>query len=100
MLLRGDGYFSLSLDAAYRVNFNPRREGTVYDRVVTPGRRLMKTRVALIEDHVSVRQMLAMILPREGIYEVVGEAGSGFEGLKMCRRLQPQLLILDLLLPE
>jgi len=31
---------------------------------------------------------------------VVGEAASGFEGLKMCRQVKPQLLIFDLLLPE
>src|SRR4051812_15023741 len=60
----------------------------------------MNIQVALIEDHVSIREMLAAMLVREGRYEVVGEAASGFEGLKMCRQVKPHLVILDLLLPE
>lgn len=60
----------------------------------------MKTRVVVIDDHVSIRQMLGIVLAREGPYEIVGEAGTGFEALKICRKLKPRLVILDLLLPE
>ncbi len=60
----------------------------------------MKTRVVVIDDHASVRQMLALVLAREGSYDVVGEAGTGFEALKACRKLKPHLVILDLVLPE
>jgi DNA-binding NarL/FixJ family response regulator len=60
----------------------------------------MKTRVVVVDDFVSIRQMLAMVLAREGPYEVVGDAGTGFEALKVCRKLKPQLVILDLVLPE
>ena len=60
----------------------------------------MKTRVVVVDDHVSVRQMLAVVLDREGPYDVVGEAGTGFEALKVCRKLKPRLIILDLVLPE
>jgi DNA-binding NarL/FixJ family response regulator len=60
----------------------------------------MKTRVVVIDDHASIRQMLAIMLQREGPYEVVGEAGTGFEALKVCRKAKPRLVILDLLLPE
>ncbi len=60
----------------------------------------MKTRVVVVDDFVSIRQMLALVLAREGPYEVVGEAGTGFEALKVCRKLKPQLVILDLVLPE
>lgn len=60
----------------------------------------MKTQVVAIDDHASIRQMLGLVLAREGEYEVVGEAGTGFEALKVCRALKPQLVILDLLLPE
>ena len=60
----------------------------------------MKTRVVVIDDHVSIRQMLAVILAREGPYEIVGEAGTGFEALKVCRNVRPHLVILDLVLPE
>src|SRR4051812_14555613 len=60
----------------------------------------MKTRVVVVDDHVSIRQMLGLVLEREGPYEVVGEAGTGFEALKVCRKLKPRLIILDLVLPE
>jgi len=60
----------------------------------------MKTRVVVIDDHVSIRQMLAVVLAGQGPYEVVGEAGTGFEALKVCRKLNPRLIVLDLVLPE
>jgi DNA-binding NarL/FixJ family response regulator len=60
----------------------------------------MKTRVLVADDHASVRQMLALMLASDGVYQVVGEAGTGFETVKLCRTLKPDLLILDLILPE
>jgi DNA-binding NarL/FixJ family response regulator len=60
----------------------------------------MKTQVVLADDHVSIREMLAMLLTRDGPYEVVGEAGTGFEALATCRSRRPHLVILDLILPE
>lgn len=60
----------------------------------------MNTRVVVVDDHVSVRQMLSLVLTREGPYEVIGEAGTGFEALKMCRDLRPQLIVIDLVLRE
>lgn len=59
-----------------------------------------KIRVLLVDDHTSIRQMLAFILPREGPYEIVGQVSSGTEAIERCRELQPRLVILDLLLPE
>src|SRR3954470_18409127 len=60
----------------------------------------MKTRVVVVEDHVGVRQMMGILLEREGPYERVGEAGTGFDALRTCRKLKPDLVILDLVLPE
>jgi DNA-binding NarL/FixJ family response regulator len=59
-----------------------------------------KVRVLLVDDHISIRQMLAFILPREGPYEIVGEVSTGTEAIERCRELQPRLVVLDLLLPE
>lgn len=56
--------------------------------------------VVLVDDHDSLRGMLRLILNLECGYEVVGEAGSGMEALKICRAVRPQIVILDLLLPE
>jgi DNA-binding NarL/FixJ family response regulator len=60
----------------------------------------MKIPVVVVDDHVSIRQMLGIVLEREGPYEMVGEAGTGFEALKVCRKLKPRLVVLDLHLPE
>jgi DNA-binding NarL/FixJ family response regulator len=60
----------------------------------------MKNRVVVVDDHASIRQMLGIILAREGPYEVVGEAGNGFEALKVCRKMKPNLVVMDLMLPE
>ncbi len=44
--------------------------------------------------------MLTVILKMEGGYEVVGEAAGGMSALKVCRETRPELVILDLELPE
>ncbi len=60
----------------------------------------MMTSVVIVDHHVSVRQMLSVVLSREEVFEVVAEAGTGVEALKVCRRVKPRLVILDLVLPE
>jgi len=60
----------------------------------------MKKKIVIVDDHASLRHMLAWILMREAGYEIIGEAGSGIEALKACGRHQPDVLILDLVLPS
>jgi DNA-binding NarL/FixJ family response regulator len=60
----------------------------------------MKNRVVVVDDHASIRQMVGRLLPGEGPYEMVGEARTGFEALKQCRKHRPQLVVLDLCLAE
>lgn len=59
-----------------------------------------KKRVVIVEEHASIRQMLAMTLRLESNIEIVGEAGTGLQAMDVCRRTQPDGVILDLLLPE
>jgi DNA-binding NarL/FixJ family response regulator len=59
----------------------------------------MKKSIVIVDDHVSIRDMLVWILMREACYEVIGEAGSGIEAIKVCLACRPDLLILDLVLP-
>ena len=56
-------------------------------------------RVFLLDDHALVRTGYRLILGQEKEFEIVGEAGSGEEGLPMIRRLKPQVVICDLHLP-
>jgi DNA-binding NarL/FixJ family response regulator len=60
----------------------------------------MKKRIVIVDDHESIRDMLVCILSRESQYEVVGEAGTGLAALHVCGMLRPDLVILDLMLPE
>jgi|ERR1700677_413679 len=60
----------------------------------------MKKRIVIVDDHESIRDMLVCILRRESQYEIVGEAGTGLKALQVCTMLRPDLVILDLMLPE
>ena len=60
----------------------------------------MKTSVMVVDNHVCVRQMLASFLLHEGTFDVAGEAGTGIDAIKVCRKSKPRLVILELMLPE
>jgi DNA-binding NarL/FixJ family response regulator len=57
------------------------------------------TRLLLVEDHVLVRQSIRAFL-QGAAFEVVGEASTGSEALQLAIELQPDLVIMDLHLPE
>ena len=61
---------------------------------------VQKTRLIIIDDHPLFREGLKTILYQKSKYEVVGEAGSGREGLQMVKNLKPDLVLLDLSLPD
>ena len=56
-------------------------------------------RVFLLDDHALVRTGYRLILQQEKDIEVVGEAGSGEEGLPQVRRAKPDVVLCDLHLP-
>lgn len=66
----------------------------------TTGERLERTSAILADDHTSIRQMLAFLLPREGPYDIIAQASSGLEALQLCRTLRPKVMVLDIMLPE
>ncbi len=57
-------------------------------------------KVVLVDDHVSLRDMLRVILRVEGLYDVVGEASGGLDAMRVCRATHPDIVILDLALPS
>ena len=60
----------------------------------------MATRVLITDDHGVVRQGLRMSLSLDPDLEVVGEAENGREALAMARNLRPDVVLMDLLMPE
>ncbi len=57
-------------------------------------------RIALIEDHVVVRQALKVLLSQARGMQVIGEATTGQEGLAMIKAKHPDVVILDFRLPD
>ena len=59
-----------------------------------------KYRILLVEDHTLLREGLRSLLVADPQFEVVGEAGDGLEAIAQTRRLQPDLVIMDLSMPK
>lgn len=59
----------------------------------------MAIRILLVDDHSVVRQGLRMFLSLDPELEVIGEAADGAEAIEAARRLQPDVVLMDLLMP-
>jgi DNA-binding NarL/FixJ family response regulator len=57
-------------------------------------------RTLVVDDHTLVRDGLCRLLDSEDGIEVVGQAGSGREAVALCRKLEPDVVLLDYKLPD
>ena len=59
----------------------------------------MAKTVVIVDDHPSFRSSARMLLESDG-FEVVGEAATGEEGVDMALEMRPDLVLLDVNLPD
>lgn len=57
-------------------------------------------RILIADDHAVVRRGLCSILQIEKDFQIVGEASNGAEAVEMARHLKPDVVIMDLIMPE
>lgn len=57
-------------------------------------------RVMVVDDHSMVRKGLATILRLRPDLELVAEAGNGKEALQLCEQARPDVVLMDLMMPE
>ena len=60
----------------------------------------MRTRILLADDHALVRQGIRSLLAGIADFEVVGETANGREALKLIRALTPDIVLMDISMPE
>ncbi len=61
---------------------------------------MKRIRILLADDHAVVRQGFKMILGAQPDMEIVGEAGNGREAVELADRLKPEVVVMDVAMPE
>ena len=57
-------------------------------------------KILIADDHLIIRQGLRLILETETDFELVGEASDGVEALTFCKKLKPDVVLMDLRMPN
>ncbi|MFQ5528076.1 MAG: response regulator transcription factor [Thermoanaerobaculia bacterium] len=57
------------------------------------------TRILIADDHEMIREALCRMIEEDPAMTVVGQAANGEEALDLCRKLEPDLVLLDVVMP-
>jgi two-component system, NarL family, response regulator NreC len=60
----------------------------------------MMIRILLADDHALVRHGFRMILAAQPDMEIAGEAGNGREAVELAQKLKPDVVVMDVAMPE
>jgi two-component system chemotaxis response regulator CheB len=61
---------------------------------------MAKVRVLVVEDSLTIRQRFRAVLASDPEVEVVGDVGDGKRAIELCRELRPDVVALDMMLPN
>jgi DNA-binding NarL/FixJ family response regulator len=61
---------------------------------------MKKMRILIVDDNIHVRRGVRCILECRGGWEVCGEAETGPEAVELAKRLQPDIVVMDISMPE
>jgi len=57
-------------------------------------------RVLIVDDHTIVRRGIKALLAQTDDIQVIGEAGNGLEAIRLSHELEPDVILMDLLMPK
>jgi DNA-binding NarL/FixJ family response regulator len=77
-----------------------RRVTKIREAQTSAGKKRESTQIVIVDDHELTRQSLRNMLSDEANIEVVGEAANGREALLLCSRFMPDLVLMDVRMPE
>lgn len=61
---------------------------------------LQKKKILIVDDHALFREGLRAIIENDPAFEVIGEAGTSHEALRIARKFKPDLVVMDISLPD
>jgi PAS domain S-box-containing protein len=69
-------------------------------QILSPQNMTSPSRLLIADDHALAREGLRTLLTSEPDLQIVGEAANGREALELCRRLRPDLVLMDARMPK
>jgi DNA-binding NarL/FixJ family response regulator len=61
---------------------------------------MTNTKILIVDDHQIIREGLRTLLASQPGFEIAGEAKNGLEAIEMAQKLSPDLIIMDVAMPE
>lgn len=78
----------------------PARPRPVHQHTVAPVEAQISTRVLIVDDHALFRRVVRDVLDEHPFLSVVGEAANGTNALALALELRPDIVVLDMQLPD